>query len=392
MSIDSRKLKSGKTVYDVRLRTPDGHPYKRTFRTKRDAETFEARELADRSRSTWIDPRAADVTLAAFTERWLANRSQLRPTTRELYERLLRLHILPTFGDLRLAQLNSSAIRQWHGELSGSRYPGASTVAKAYRLLRTVLNTAVEDNVIGKNPCLIEGAGVERAPERPTATIPEVFKLADAIERRYRLMVVLAAFGGLRLGELLGLRRADVDVRNGVVRIHAQALELKNGTRFEGPPKSGAGVRTVALPPQIAPELIAHLEQWTADESEALLFTEEDGSPLTRRIWNLRWQAARTKAGVGQLHFHDLRHTANTLAAATGASTKELMARMGHSTARAALIYQHATRDRDVVIAKAIGELVEAAKVKPGPTATVTPIEELRANRESRQQSLFESG
>lgn len=392
MSIDARKLKNGKTVYDVRLRTPDGHQYKRTFRTKREAETFEARELADQSRATWIDPRSAEITLTDYATRWLANRAQLRPRTHELYESLLRLHILPTLGELKLGQLTSSAVLKWHGELYAAKHPGASTVAKAYRLLRTVLNTAVEDSIIGKNPCLIEGAGVERAPQRPVATIPESLALADAIEQRYRLMVVLATFGGLRLGELLGMRRRDVDVKNLSVRVDDQALELKSGARITGPPKSDAGMRTVALPSQIEHEITAHLDGFTEADADALLFTEPDGSPLTRRVWNLRWKAARKTVGVPQLHFHDLRHTANTLAAATGASTKELMARMGHSTARAALIYQHATRDRDVVIAKALGELIDAAQVKPADEATVTPIEELRSNREARQPSLFESG
>lgn len=392
MSIDTRKLGNGKTVYDVRLRTPDGQQYKRTFRTRREAETFGARELADQSRSAWIDPRAANIPLRDYAQRWLETRAQLRPRTRELYDGLLRLHILPVLGDLTLAQLSSAAVREWHGELSAAKSPGASTVAKAYRLLRTVLNTALEDSIIGKNPCLIEGAGVERAPERPTATLPQAFVLAHAIEDRYRVMIVLATFGGLRLGELLGLRRQDVDESGLSIRIDGQALELKNGQRITGPPKSDAGKRTVALPEQVAAEVVAHLAAWTAAEPESLLFTEPDGSPLTRRIWNLRWKAARTKASVNHLHFHDLRHTANTLAAATGASTKELMARMGHSTARAALIYQHATRDRDVVIAKAIGEFLDAADLTANQEASVTPIEELRANRESRQQSLFESG
>lgn len=392
MSIDSRKLATDKTVYDVRLRTPDGHAYKRTFRTKREAETFEAQEIADRSRSTWIDPRAANVSLDEYATRWLKTRAQLRPRTRELYEGLLRLHILPDLGALTLGQLTSAGIRQWHGDLHAARKPGASTVAKAYRLLRTILNTALEDGIIGKNPCLIEGAGVERAPERPTATIPQAFALADAIDERYRLMIVLATFGGLRLGELLGMKRCDVDLENATVHVEGQALELKSGARITGPPKSDAGRRVVAVPPQIVDELRGHLDKWTDAEPDSLLFTEPDGLPLTRRIWNLRWKAARTKAKVEHLHFHDLRHTANTLAAATGASTKELMARMGHSTARAALIYQHPTRDRDVVIAKALGDFLDAADIKPKPEASVTPIEELRANRESRQQSLFESG
>ena len=243
-----------------------------------------------------------------------------------------------------MSKLAPSGIRSWHAELLRGKYPGAITTAKAYRLLRAILNTALEDGLLVKNPCLIEGAGVEHSPERPIATVPEVDALADAVEARYRPMVLLAVFAGLRLGELLSLRRRHVDLENESVRIEEQAQELRAGTRIIGPPKSEAGKRTVALPPQLVPELEAHIERWTTDDPDDLLFTDEDGEPLTRRLWNLRWAVARKKAGLEHLHFHDLRHTGNTIAAATGASTKELMARVGHSTARAALIYQHATR------------------------------------------------
>jgi integrase len=389
MSIRGRTLKNGRTAWDVRLRTPDGHQYKRTFRTRKEADTFEARELADRSRGAWVDPRAGNVPLRDYATNWLANRGQLRPRTRELYEGLLRLHILSTLGDVELSDLVPSKVRLWHSKLSAGTHPGASTTAKAYRLLRTILNTAV---VLVKNPCLIEGAGVERAAERPIATVEKVYALRDAIEDRHAAMVLLATFAGLRLGELLGLRRRHVNLLHDCVYIEEQAVELKNGTRVTGPPKSDAGVRTVALPPQIVSDLEDHLEQFTATAADALLFTSADGEPLTRRIWNVRWNAARTTVGVPHLHFHDLRHTGNTFAAATGASTKELMARMGHSSSRAALIYQHATRQRDVVIAQAIGEIIDAAGVDTDPDAA--PVEGALAERiaELKQARVRQTG
>jgi integrase len=398
MSIRGRTLKNGRTAWDVRLRTPDGHQYKRTFRTRKEADTFEARELADRSRRAWVDPRAGNVPLRYYATNWLANRGQLRPRTRELYEGLLRLHILSTLGDVELSDLVPSKVRLWHSKLSAGTRPGASTTAKAYRLLRTILNTAVEDGVLVKNPCLIEGAGVERAAERPIATVEQVYALRDAIEDRHAAMVLLATFAGLRLGELLGLRRRHVNLLHGCVYIEEQAVELKNGTRITGPPKSDAGVRTVALPPQIVSDLEDHLDQFTASDADALLFTGTDGEPLTRRIWNVRWNAARTVVGVPHLHFHDLRHTGNTLAAATGASTKELMARMGHSSSRAALIYQHATRERDVIIANAIGEIIEAADVETDPDAAraeaviAARVAELKNERVASELRLFGIG
>lgn len=398
VSIEPRKLSTGRTVYDVRLRTPDGRQYKRSFRTRKEAETFEARELADRSRGAWVDARAGEVPLREYANRWLLERGGLRPRTRELYETLLRRHIVPALGDLALAKLTPSAVRSWHARLSDGPRPGASTVAKSYRLLRTILNTAVEDGLLVENPCLIEGAGVERAPERPVATVPEVFALADAIEPSCRLMVILATFAGLRLGELLALRRRHVNVLHASIRVEEQALELRDGTRIVGPPKTDAGRRFVALPPQVVPEVEEHLDRCAGADPDALLFTGTDGEPLSRRVWNLRWAEGKRKTGLTHLHFHDLRHTGNTLAAATGASTKELMARMGHSSSRAALIYQHATRDRDVVIAKAIGEIIEAAEVETDPermcheSAIAERVDELKRLRDARDQALRESG
>jgi hypothetical protein len=114
----------------------------RTFRTERDAQAFLATARADLERGTWINPDAGKVPLADYARRWLDERPQLRPRTRELYEAQLRRHILPTFGLLALRDLRRPAIRTWYaGLLSGPR-PGASTAAKCYRLLRSILATA----------------------------------------------------------------------------------------------------------------------------------------------------------------------------------------------------------------------------------------------------------
>ena len=135
-------------------------------------------------------------------------------------------------------------------------------MAKAYRLLRGILNDAVEDGLLTRNPCTIRGAGIERSPERPVASIAQVYGLADAMEDRYRLMVLLATFCGLRLGELLGLRRDRIDVLHRRVIVNEQRQELSNGTRYDGSPKTDAGVRTVALPPHLLAEVEDHLQRW----------------------------------------------------------------------------------------------------------------------------------
>lgn len=358
-----RKLASGR--YQVRYRV-DGQELgaPQTFRTKSEADAWLAAARADLDRGTWINPDAGRISLEEYAWQWLAERHNLRPRTRELYESELRLHILPSLGQVELRHLTSARVRTWHSGLL-AEWPGAPTVAKCYRLLRAILGTAVEDELIVKNPCVLKGAGVERSAERPVANVEQVYAIADAIERRYRALVLLAAFTGLRLGELRALRRNRIDLRQCAVHVSEQIQDLTDGTVIVGEPKSAAGRRTVAFPEALLPALRAHLDEWAAPGPNGLVFCGTRGQPLRRATLHSAWKRATEKVGVRELHFHDLRHTGNTLAAATGASTKDLMARLGHSSPRAALIYQHASSDRDAGIARALNELIVGA-LPPG--------------------------
>lgn len=369
-----RKLPSGR--YQARYRV-DGKmaAAPTTFRTKRDAEAYLSTVRTDMERGTWVNPIAGKVTLREYSTKWLEQRPDLRPRTVELYEGELRLHILPVLGDLELAKLTPTKVRDWHSALLKADKPGNTTVAKCYRLLHAILNTAVADELLVRNPCVIKGAGQEKAPERPIASIPQVFEIADTIEPRFRAMVLVGAFVGLRLGEMLALTRERVDLLHGRIKVVEQYQELKDGTHILGPPKSDAGVRTVAIPAMLKPELETHLATYAAAGKKSLVFCGPKGQPLRRATWYSAWNRTMTELGIEGMKPHDLRHTGNTLAAMTGASTKELMARFGQSTSRAALIYQHATQDRDHEIADALNGLIEA-KLKQKPTGTegATPI------------------
>ena len=313
------------------------------------------------------------MTLEEFGRKWLVERP-LRPRTKELYEGLLDLHILPSLGEIELNRLTAAKVRSWHADLDRGAYPGAPTVAKAYRLLRAILNTAVEDGRIASNPCLIEGAGRERPDERPVASVAEVYALADAVGGEHRLLVLLACFAGLRIGELQALRRRHVDLDRGAIRIAEQTLVLKDGTHLTGPPKTDASLRVIALPESVVDELRKRLVA-VPDDPEALVLGRARNRPFRRATVYTAWHAATKKLGMPPgFRIHDLRHTGNTLAAATGASTKELMARMGHSSSRAALIYQHATRERDVVIAKALDGMIREVLDREGTRMARRPI------------------
>jgi integrase len=260
--------------------------------------------------------------------------------------------------------LTTARVRSWHATLL-TNGPGASSVAKCYRLLRTILTTAVEDGFIVANPCSIKGAGIEPADERPLPTLAHVNALAEAIQPQFRVFVLLAAFSGLRRGELLALTRRNVDLLHRTVDVRRQRLETKGGDHLVGPPKTEAGRRTLVLPAVVIPELEAHLARWVARDPDALLFPGTRGGPLRLCVWQREWTRARRSLALEHVHLHDLRHVAGTLAAATGASTKELMHRLGHASPRAALRYQHATEQRDESIADGIDRLVATAHDGP---------------------------
>jgi integrase len=248
---------------------------------------------------------------------------------------------------------------------------GPSTAAKCYRLLRAILNTAVEDRHLVTHPCTIKGAGVEPCEERAIPTVAEVYALADLVTPRYRALVLLAAFGGLRRGELFGLTRRDVDLLHRTVTVRVQRQHSKTGQELIGPPKTAAGRRTLALPAELLPDLEEHLDCWAAPGPDGLVFVGEKGGPVTPGVWQKDWDRARRTLGLGHVHLHDLRHVAGTLAAATGAGTKEIMRRLGHATQEAALRYQHATDERDRALASGIDRIIQAAKAEP--TAPVIP-------------------
>lgn len=360
-----RKLPSGR--FQARYTGPDDqeHTAPQTFASKTDAEIWLSRKETEIRDQEWTDPDAGKIPFREYAAAWMTERT-LRPKTAQLYEGLLRLHINPTLGDKLLVEISTRHVRQWHTRLV-EHGPGSSTVAKAYRLLRGILNTAVEDELIKKNPCRIKNAGVERPDERPVLTVAEVFALAAAVPPRFRALVLLATFASMRWGELAALRRNNLDLEARTVKIDASVSEMKTGELITGRPKTDAGVRVVTLPEIIIGDLTWHLQRFSEGEPDGLVFVEEKGAQLRRSAFTKIWAKAIKKAELLAIHIHDLRHTGNTLAAMTGASLKELMACMGHASTKAAMIYLHAAKDRDRKIADALGEIVkEGLKPKKG--------------------------
>jgi integrase len=336
-----------------------------TFAEKRDATRWLATVEADMLRGGWVDPRRGAVTVAEYSWQWLDSRAGLAPRTKEMYSSMLRVHVLDEgnprgLGATALGEVTSAQVRAWYATLSAG--PSPSMAPKAYRLLRTILQTATDDELIVKNPAKLRGAGKEQTTERRIPTLPQLYDLADAVPERYRAMILTAGLVGLRFGELAGLTRRRVDLLHGVVQVSEQRVRLDSGEVVTTAPKSQAGRRKVSVPAVVVDELEHHLATFTAAGPDALVFTGPTGGPIDRTNFRQRvWLPALEATGVESLAFHDLRHLAGTLAAISGATTKELMARLGHASERASLIYQHATEDRDAAIAAAMSKMAEDA-------------------------------
>lgn len=375
-----RHLPSGR--WQARYLGPDGkdHAAPRTFATKGEAQRWLTLKEADINRGDWLDPAASTVPFGEYGAEWTEDR-ELSPKTAQLYELLLRRHLNSAFGQTPIGEIKEEHVRKWRaarlkaGPTSKPAF-GPVTVAKAYRLMRAILNTAVTDKRIKENPCRIDGADKESSPERPVLSVAEVYQFADAITPRYRALVLLATFGNMRWGELAGLRRRHLDLDGQVVRIVETVYEF--GQLVKGTPKSEASKRKVPLPELIMSELRSHVDTYTARGPDAFVFVGVKGGQLRRSNFSRTWTKALAKASLpDDIHVHDLRHTGNTFAAEAGASLAELMNRMGHSSTRAAQVYLHAREERGQQIAATLDkmarrELSQARKRKRESKAATT--------------------
>lgn len=402
-----RKLPSGRwqafyndpdgrtTVSRTGAATPVRHPAPTTFDAKVDAEAWLVDERRLISSGAWTPPaerkaarRAAPLTFGPYADAWLAGRKvrgrPLADRTRDHYRDLLDRFILPTFADVPLADITPEMVDSWY-ELCAVGKP--TTQAHAYSLVRTILGTAVERRLIKTaNPAQIRGGGsTSRAKKVRPATTQELAAIVATMPERRRLMVALAAWCALRFGELAELRREDVDTKAGLIRVRRGVVRVRleddDGVRMvrkvKGP-KSAAGVRDVPIPPHLLADVRDHLLRHAAPGRDGLLFPGRDGGHMSTSAFYGRaavlddqghvrrsghgYFEARRVAGRPDLRFHDLRHTGLTNAATVGATLAELMQMAGHSTAGAAMRYQHAAQDRMHDLASRLSQMAEEGR------------------------------
>lgn len=332
-----------------------------TFATRQDADGWLSNQRAELDLGKWRDPKSGREMFGPYAERWLAERD-LKPRTRTDYGRILDRYLIPAFGTMPLVGITPGMVKTWHAGLDKAT---PTMRAHTYGLLRTITRAAVADDIITASPCRVRGGGqVKRAAKIKPATIPELEVIAETMPDRLELIVLLAAWCGLRYGELVELRRRDVDLLRGKVIVERGVTRVP-GEWVVGDPKSTAGKREVSVPPHLLPVIGEHLDRHTGRGAGALLFTGTRGGYLSPASLYEHYYPAREAAGRPDLRFHDLRHTGATLAAATGATIADLMARLGHSQQGAAMRYQHAVgEDRDAAVAAMLSEF-HAAKAVP---------------------------
>ncbi|WP_099319533.1 tyrosine-type recombinase/integrase [Mycobacterium ostraviense] len=349
-----RQLPSGR--WQAAYTGPDGRRHKaaRTFASKDDAIGWLNIERRKIDLDTWGAVERSDaITLRKYAAQWLEHR-QLRPRTRAHYESMLERLILPELGDAKVVTLTPAKIRQWHAGL-GSQHPTRN--AHAYSLLHAICQTAVQDEVLDANPCRIRAAmQTKRRRDVDVLTPAELDKLAAKMPAELRASVLLAGWCGLRWGETSELRRGDVSADCSVLRIR-RAVTYRKGVFTVGEPKTAAGSRDVAVPPHIRPILKTHLKNHVGQLGDSLLFPDGDGTHLRADLYRTHWERARKAIGKPNLRVHDLRHVGAVLAAQSGATTAELMHRLGHTTPQMALRYQHVAEGRDAEIAERLSKL-----------------------------------
>jgi len=189
-NIRTRETASGPR-YDVKFKFNGRHRMK-TFRTFDDAKAYKKKVEGEELAGLVVDPKGGERVFETFADAWLEQRlvrgRPLTPATRQGYQAVLRRHLNPEFGGTRLRQVTPERVRSWYATLS---LASRDQAAKSYRVLRAILNTAVSDGLISKNPCTIRGAGIEHAPERPMLPTTTVLELAESIEPRLRCLILL---------------------------------------------------------------------------------------------------------------------------------------------------------------------------------------------------------
>jgi integrase len=328
-TVQRREQTPGTVTYRARW-WADGKQRSKTFDNHAEAKRFKAVLEGDFANGSFIDPKTGQKTVQEFAEEWFKDVHDLRPTSHEQLRSSVWFHVLPEFGGLPLSGVTHAHVQVWTTSMAARM--AASTCRKNVFALRRIMASAIRHGYVKTNPALEVSLPTPANTEQRFLSQVEVMRLAEKIHPRYRAMVLVAAFGGLRFGELCALRRDAVDEVKSTVRVTQTLIDVKNRLSF-GPPKTKTSLRTVTLPRSVMVELVKHVDANVGEDANSLLFTFLSGKPIRRAWFRTRvWLPATKRAGLEGLRFHDLRHTFVALWVSLGRNAKEVSKVAGHSS------------------------------------------------------------
>ena len=329
-TLEKREQTPGKVTYRVRW-WADGKQRSKSFKVYSEAKRYKAVLEGDLVNGSYIDPRNGQTTLASFiTEHADTLNMDVRPSTKVRVVGIYETHIIPEFGHMPLTAVTAPLVGAWVSKMMLTM--SAASVRKNAHVLSKVYDLAISYGLVRANPVAPVRLPAEVRREQRFLTHDEAWTLAESINPRFRAMVLVAVFGGLRAGEIAALRRSCIIPERNQIAVKETVVDVKGHLSF-GPPKTKTSVRLVTVPRSIMAELVNHMERYTGPEPDALVFTGQRGVVL-RRHWFYRyyWKPATAAAGVEGLRFHDLRHTFVALWVSLGRNPKEVSRAAGHSS------------------------------------------------------------
>ncbi|MEU7763887.1 tyrosine-type recombinase/integrase [Nocardia sp. NPDC049190] len=368
-TIEPYETAAGKR-YRVRYRKPDGKQTdKRGFKRKVDAERFANTIEVDKLTGSYIPPTAGRVTIGELGPNWLKRQSaHMKPSSVHSIESAWKVHVEPVWGRTRINAIKHSEVQSWIAELSSRRSP--SLVRDAHSVLARILDDAVRDRQLASNPAREVKLPPKRRAPNKYLTAKQMVMLAQE-SGRYGSLVLLLSLVGLRWGEAAGIRVADIDFLRRTATLHENAVRV-GGETHVGSLKSHKH-RTVPLPKTVATELARSCE---GKGREDLLWPSSKGKHLGPPSSHDSWlsgavgRCRKVDETFPRVTAHDLRHTAASLAVASGANVKAIQKMLGHASAAMTLdVYADLFNDDLEAVArkleKVVGKMWAESKARP---------------------------
>lgn len=360
--IRQRQRENGKISYQASFVDPaTGKRRTKTFRAKTDATAFLAKTALKIDAGETLDaPKPRKVpTVKEWGEEWQKRRKDAgaSPNSLRSYKSHLNRYIYPAFGDRAINSISRAEVIDWYYATAPGK-PGARK--NAYMNFSALMSAAVDSELIETNPVRVKGAAAKKRVRdenrERVATDEQVEEIAGAMPGRLAIMIYLAAWAGLRYGEIAALRRRHIDLKERRILVRAGVKRGEAGQLVEGVPKSAMGRRDVPISDQLEGKLKDHLAAYAGKGADSLLVYSRAGTFLSNKTLHGSYDPAVKAAGLPGFNFHQLRATCATMLARAGATEAEIQAILGHSTWSMSQIYQRATRERLVEVVNKMHE------------------------------------